>query len=641
MAIVETARKTGARILLISDMYLPEIVIREALRNAGYPEGLPLYLSSTLGLRKHEGDLFSHVADVEALDKGRWLHVGDNPHGDVSVPGKLGIHTFRIQSAYQLFAGNKKFAELLKADRKSRSNAEAAIYGLIQRRYFDDPFKRFPADTHFGGDPFALGYIGMAPVFYGFLQWLMTQAKRDGMEKLLFLSRDGKILWRMAQILFPESEGWPGVAYAMSSRRAARVAALYTRGDISKLVDSSISPVPLVQLLKKKFGIDLYDEDQDLLTRCGFADKAAIVSASNREGLRDLVMALEKRILQNAEEERNLLVEHYRSLGVVEQARVAVVDIGYAATMQAAIQRITRVEIAGYYYVTFESAREVEHRTGLIRGYAGDFVKRELHHDPICQNGFLFETLFCSSDASFVRFVRTGSGGAVATFDPEPNDEIRCRIVEKVHNAAVALAHDLRDRFGARISRMPLSSAAACRLLADFIAAPSGRDAEIFEGCVFDDGFAGAKTRFVVPPRERIRSNPGSIADAIWKEGAAVFGRRPDVSGKHQAARGRTAKPDGLALAPVDMAGPAAPSSPLTGKAIATDEMQLIADSSIRVKSRLGAMEKKIVASVVNDRKRAKYLRDRSAFFRDSKGRASRVYWRLIGSKLNGNPLEW
>lgn len=637
----ETARKTGAKILLISDMYLPETVIREVLRNAGYPEGLPLYLSSTLGLRKHEGDLFSHVADVEALDKSRWLHVGDNPHGDVSVPAKLGIHTFRIQSAYQLIAGNKKLAELLKSDRKSRSNAEAAIYGLIQRRYFDDPFRRFPADTHFGGDPFALGYIGMAPVFYGFLQWLMTQAKRDGIEKLLFLSRDGKVLWRMAQVLFPESEGWPGIAYAMSSRRAARVAALYTRGDLSKLVDSSISPVPLAQLLKKKFGIDLYDADQDLLEKCGFADKLTVVSASNREGLRDLVMALEKRILQNAEEERKLLVEHYRSLGVVEHARVAVVDIGYAATMQAAIQRITRVEIAGYYYVTFESAREVEHRTGFIRGYAGDFVKREMHHDPICQNGFLFETLFCSSDASFVRFVRSETGGAVATFDLEPNDEVRCRVVEKVHNAAVALAHDLRDRFGNRISRMPLSSAAACRLLADFIASPSGRDAEIFEGCVFDDGFAGAKARFVVPPRKMIASNPGSIAGAIWKEGAAVFGRRPDVAGKRPAAPGRKAKPDDLVSAPTGMASKAVTSRPLSGKATAKGDTNFIGNANSGVKSRLGAMEKKIIASVVNDRKQAKYFRDRSAFFQDSKGRATRAYWRLIGSKLNGNPLEW
>ncbi|SPA53074.1 HAD-IA family hydrolase [Cupriavidus taiwanensis] len=607
----EVARRSQAKILIISDMYLPESTIRQILSNAGYPQNIRVYVSSAIGLRKHEGDLFNFVRDAERIEFGSWLHVGDNPHGDIEVPSKLGIRTHLIQSAFRLIASNKKLNPILRADRKIRGKGEAAIYGLIQRRYFDDPFRRMPADTHFGGDAFALGYIGMGPVFFGFLHWVMTQAKKDGIEKLLFLSRDGKVLWRMAQVLFPESEGWPAIAYAMSSRRAARVSSLYAPGDISKLVDSSLSAVELGSIFEKKFGIELTDADEPIVREAGFAGRHAQVDSSKREELRVLAMALSQRILDNAAIERKLLAEHYFELGVVPGKRVGVVDIGYAGTMQAAIQRITGNEaVAGYYYITFETALEVEHRTGLMRGYAGDFVKREIHHDAICRNGFLFETLFCSSDASFVCFQPTTSGGRELRLDVTQNDAVRRSLVDKVHDAAVALARDIHGAFGHRIPQLALSSSTATRLLADFISSPSGRDAEIFEGCVFDDSFAGSKPRFIVPPRRAIASSSNAIKNAIWKEGAAVFSRRPDIFEakkkivKVVEKKTPVVKPVKAALKPS------------------------------KLETRISRVESTLVQRLSTVRKYEKYLRDRRAFFVDSKGSIARVYWQTIGQHL-------
>lgn len=617
----EVAKASSARVILISDMYLPESVIRQILSQAGYPEDLPLYLSSTVGLRKHESDLFAHVQSMEGVEYTNWLHIGDNPHGDVAVPGKLGITAHRIQSAYQLLSANKKLAAMLRADRKMRSKAETALYGLIQRRYFDDPFRIYPANTHFGGDPFIMGYVGMGPVFYGFLHWVMTQAKRDGVQKLLFLSRDGKVLWRMAQVLFTGSEEWPAIAYAMGSRRAARVASIFTPGDISKLIDSSLSATTLEALFAKKLGIDLRDEDEELIRRCGFADRNANVTAEHRESLRQMAMVLAERILGNAATERDLLADHYRSLGVVPGARVGVVDIGYAGTMQAAMERITgEIGIAGYYYITFESALEVMHRTGVIRGYAGDFVKPKIHQDVICRNGFLFETLFCSSDASFVCFRKTADGKVEPRFDVALNDDVRRHIVEKAHDAAVALARDLRSAFGHRITELPLSAVTASRVLTDFIASPSGRDAEIFEGCLFDDSFAGSKARYIVPPRGAIARKPEVVNTAIWKEGAAVFGRRPDLF--------RTKAP---------AAKQATKEIKQPGRRQA-NEVEHAKPSGLH--RHIGELESQIIERVVkSERKRAKYERDRSAFFSDSTAKTVQVYWKLVGRHLVDRPM--
>lgn len=621
----EVARRSQAKILIISDMYLPEVVIRKILANAGYPEDITLYVSSTVGLRKHEGDLFSFVRDNEQIELESWLHVGDNPHGDISVPAKMGIRTHLIESAYRLSASNKKLGPMLRADRKIRSKAESVIYGLIQRRYFDDAFRRMPADTHFGGDPFALGYIGMGPIFFGFLHWVMTQAKQDGVQKLLFLSRDGKVLWRMAQVLFPQSEGWPTIAYAMSSRRAARVSSLYTPGDVSKLVDSSLSAAQLDSLFSKKFGIELTDADETLIREVGFSSRSTMVDSSKREWVRTLALALSQRILENAAVERELLAAHYRDLGVVPGSRIGVVDIGYAGTMQVAIQQITGHEaVAGYYYITFESALEVAHRTGLMRGYAGDFVKREIHHDAICSNGFLFETLFCSSDSSFVCYQRSPSGEVRPRLDVMQDDAVRRQLVDKVHDAAVTLARDIHTVFGQRIGQLALGATTASRILSNFIAAPSGRDAEMFEGCVFDDGFAGSKSRFIVPPRRIIANNPQAAKDAIWKEGAAVFSRRPDIfDGKENRAR------------PIEVV----PKERLS-KEIAVLRLTQARPKHSVLRTRFGRLESRLVQHLSSDRKHAKYLRDRHAFFADSKGRVMRMYWRAIGQHLKLAPTE-
>lgn len=609
----QVAKTSGARVILISDMYLPESVIRQILNKSGYPEDLPLYLSSTVGLRKHEGDLFSHVQSMERVEYANWLHIGDNPHGDVAAPKQFGITPHLIRSAYQLLGANKKLAAMLQPDRKTRSKAEAALYGLIQRRYFDDPYRVYPTNTHFGGDPFIMGYIGMGPLFYGFLHWVMTQAKRDGVQKLLFLSRDGKVLWRMAQVLFPESEGWPAISYAMSSRRAARVASLLTLGDISKLIDSSLSATTLEELFIKKLGVELKDEDEDIIRKCGFANRNAPVTSAHRESLRQVSMALSERILSNAAIERELLADHYRSLGVVSGARVGVVDIGYAGTMQAAIERITgQTDIAGYYYITFQSALDVTHRTGVIRGYAGDFVKPNIHRDPICSNGFLFETLFCSSDASFVCFRKTADGKVEPRFDVALNDGVRRHIVEKAHDAAVALARDLRSTFGHRIAELPLSVASASRVFADFIVSPSGRDAEIFEGCLFDDSFAGSKARYIVPARGVIARKPEVVNTAIWKEGAAVFSRRPDLFPK----KSSTGKHAPKQLSPVQV-------------------VKTQPSKHNWLYKHIGVLERRLIGHVVkSERKREKYERDRSAFFYDSKTKAAQIYWKMLGRHL-------
>lgn len=610
----DIAMKSNAKIILISDMYLDKETIKKILFKCGYPE-ITLYLSSEYRVRKHEGDLFDLVSLKEKINHNFWIHVGDNQHGDIKVANNKKIKTFHLKSAFKNIESNSKLFNLMKNDRKSRSPAEAAIYGLIQRKYFDNQFMTFAGNTYTGGDAYKLGYIAVAPMMFGFLQWIMTQAKNDGVEKLLFLSRDGKVLYRMAGILFPPEKGWPEIDYALSSRRSARVASIFCKGDISALIDSAISNSKISDFFSGKFGLDIRKVSLEILNKHGFKDYESRIDSKDRESLRELSNQISEVILQSAKKEREHLSKYYYNLGVNEHTSVGLVDIGYAGTMQAALERITSAKcIKGYYYITFDTALNQLIHTGPMRGYAGEFVKRTISSDPICNNGFLYETIFCSSDKSFVCFKEDSHGNSIAKFLSNEGDYKRREIVDKIHNACICFAKDMYASYSHYIDLFNINSISASKIFNDFIKTPGGRDAEIFEGCIFEDAFSGSNIRYIVPPREITKKNKLNDKDFIWKEGTAVFLRRPDIFDTTNCMNKKSTN--------------ISPS--LNDNKIDLIKRNINKEIKKINKTKPPLLERIFINSLLTTSKKNKYFKNRELFFNDSKKKLANLYWNLI-----------
>jgi hypothetical protein len=228
-------------------------------------------------------------------------------------------------------------------------------------------------------------------------------------------------------------------------------------------------------------------------------------------------------------------------------------------------------------------------------GYAGSLVNPRVHPDQICRNGFLYETLFCAPDDSFWGFEER-DGRSQPVFDMVSEDGRRRQLIRQVHDGALLLARDLRVHFAHVIEQMDMPSTSAAQLLNDMIRNPSGRDAMLFAGCPFDDGFAGARTRFIVPTADQIQRNPDCVKKAIWKEGAAVFARIPKVTNVQKVA------------------------TPAT-----------MASAHLRPKRSALWIEAWFVRRFVrNHMKLLKYLKDRKAFFGDSGNPLVRAYSRLF-----------
>ena len=82
----------GERVVLISDMYLPENTIRRMLLQADdIFETIPLYVSSEYGKRKTTGNLYRLIKELEQIDISEWTHIGDNIYQDIEISFRLGI----------------------------------------------------------------------------------------------------------------------------------------------------------------------------------------------------------------------------------------------------------------------------------------------------------------------------------------------------------------------------------------------------------------------------------------------------------------------------------------------------------------------------------------------------------------------
>lgn len=178
---LKTIKASENRVVLISDFYLPYQDMRDILIELDpiFNE-IPLYLSSTYGVRKKTGKLFQRVKKEENISYGDWTHIGDNPISDNWIPRFLGIHTVRIHPP-KLFEFEKKLEISILSESLIVSLAQ---HGRVER-----------------GQAYQLGYSFAAPMILDYVQWILSEAIAKEYEILYFVMRDGYILKQVADMI--------------------------------------------------------------------------------------------------------------------------------------------------------------------------------------------------------------------------------------------------------------------------------------------------------------------------------------------------------------------------------------------------------------------------------------------------------
>ncbi len=189
----------GEKVILISDMYLDRASVVDMLCDGGVPvESIPIYLSSEYGVTKSSGALYSKIREIEHIEYDEWEHVGDNEISDMAVPQMLGIKT----NPYRI---NRYSASI-------PSPGGEVIDGL--RQYYENT-----ADL---SDEEKVGAFYAGPILYAYVKWIIEMSRKRELTDLLFLSRDGYILQKIACIIC-DKMGIPiNIKYVYSSRVAWR-----------------------------------------------------------------------------------------------------------------------------------------------------------------------------------------------------------------------------------------------------------------------------------------------------------------------------------------------------------------------------------------------------------------------------------
>ena len=338
-ALIQKKRDQGYQIAFISDMYLDSAFVKEILVREGCAShDDPIYVSCEHSARKDTGKLYDIVR--KDFHPTEWEHFGDNLRSDIKIAHRKGIKAIHVDTAF-----NPAEKALLETGKLFGSEGGWQQLISISRT----------ARIHFGNTPpAALAADFVAPAYIPYVLFVLKDARKRGLRRLYFLSRDSYILLRIAQVF---SEDYPEIElrYLFVSRRALLLPYLSGGGAEDYLAAS----------------------DHHTIVRQGTIDERLAQLGTNRKELKASFQILfpylrvtskkeEQNFLQKifgspytpflqqrAQEKRKHFLQYLEQEGVTDDMPSAMVDVGWLGTsrlMLNTILRQTGVHDTFFYY---------------------------------------------------------------------------------------------------------------------------------------------------------------------------------------------------------------------------------------------------------------------------------------------------
>lgn len=213
LPVVAALRRQGKTLAVLSDMYLEEETVAALLDRCGFGTFAACLVSGERGCSKSGGGLYRLAQKL--LGPGRTCaHVGDNPWADQRQAEAAGWAAFPYKNIHR--AGAPYRAE-------DMSPIVGSLYrGLVNARLHNG------LEEHCWAWEYGYVYGGLFAV--GYCRFVEGLRRELGADRLLFLSRDGAVLLRVYQRLYP-AEGERAVYARWSRLAAAKITADRFRGE--------------------------------------------------------------------------------------------------------------------------------------------------------------------------------------------------------------------------------------------------------------------------------------------------------------------------------------------------------------------------------------------------------------------------
>jgi predicted HAD superfamily hydrolase len=474
------ARAAGKIVWFVSDTYHSASFLRQLLVAAGYDHDQDRIVASCdERCSKGSGQLLPKLMQAAGLTPVEFVHIGDNLKSDCALPSQQGI-----SGVWHPLAGAPEGAP----PSGSRETAIANGIAAWGTRTFE------PARPFWWR--FGFGVAG--PLLVGFSWWLEAQMRADGAQRAFFLLRDGDILKRVYDVLTAGAANTIPSALLESSRRAYMLPALGPNApSLTTQLFVSENPRPVREFLTR-----LHLRTDDLageFARAGFENMNEIVGSADMARLSALFSTpkITERIARRSAEERTLLMTYLRQEGVVGSGeRVALVDIGWNATIQKSLTHAAKIagvppDVVGYYLGTFAPA-SVD-AISPMRGYLTDLGLPADRVRPLYEFRQLIEFICTSPRGSLLHFAPEGKRVVPVVASPDHHGSQMVAIREL---QAGALDYALLMRGESDVSGVrTLDAEAASRALYRVIGSPTPEEAEVIGTITHGDGMGASTSR--------------------------------------------------------------------------------------------------------------------------------------------------
>jgi len=327
----EYACRKGKNVYLISDIYLSADFMEEMFSDLDVNiEKKKMLLSCEQKKSKKDGSLWEYYKEFEDVKGKRLLHIGDDELADVKMANKYGINAAPIMSIFEMVNSSvlKKFLPDVVTMWQSLS------IGLVVEKLFHDPFyfnerKKIRIDEYG-----TLGYCAFSGTIVNFLMWILSNAKKENVEHILFMARDGYFLLDDMKELIADDEKID-VSYLKISRILIYNVALFDEENVKEYLKIPFRG-SMKYLFKKRFGLAI-----DLETEVSLPEDYNKVYSFVKENYME-------EILSTAYEHRMNYKAYWEALTQGASSH-AVVDFGYSGSCQYMLQKIVEEKILGLY----------------------------------------------------------------------------------------------------------------------------------------------------------------------------------------------------------------------------------------------------------------------------------------------------
>lgn len=368
--ILKFAQNLNKQILITSDMYLPEDVIRQMLTKVGVNEPYKLYVSNECNMSKYSGSIYEYYKKIYVNKK--ILHIGDDEFSDVSQAERYGITAFQTI---------KKHNSLLPFCTTIKD--KILLSSLLNKidNCFSNKFQCTSMEI--------IGYFA-APLIINYMNWLFRKSKELGITKILFIARDGYLLEKLyKKYPFKKPEG----IYFYTSRRALAVTTIKTKQDIIETFNIFYlnRKITIKKFINAAFGVEIKDS---------FTEK--FVNEVSAKELLDYILTHTELILDNASKEREEYLKYISSV-INNDDCIGIINFVSSGTTQFFAEKLLGNNIKFFCFQTTCDIKKVNLNFNNLYALYGEYISPIISNNNLARHYHTLEAILTSPDEQFVK----------------------------------------------------------------------------------------------------------------------------------------------------------------------------------------------------------------------------------------------